>query len=331
MMADGGTGKTMLACAIAAYLSRGKPLPGQKTCAPPVNTLLLSAEDKGEILRARLQAAGADLSRVFIIDCVRSVKYDLVGRLPSLSGLLEKKNARLLVVDPWHAFVGADTNINQMNSLRPILAGIAAMAKERGCAVLLIAHVNKKAQGENANNAAAGSVDFINAARSALRVAFETNADSPYRLMVHTKSNYAAYGDTVRYAIEAEEEGSTPTVRFDGFSTVTRETLELAARRHTAPSALLREQEADEGWRRALCEAVSTLAREAPSLPLRVSYAEMEERFGKEIFGGRQPKRALEAVREDLEREGLWMETGVRFNKTSGTLRGVRIQKMTVS
>lgn len=33
--------------------------------------------------------------------------------------------------------------------------------------------------------------------------------------------------------------------------------------------------------------AVSTPAREAPGLPLRVSYAEMEERFGKEIFGGR--------------------------------------------
>ena len=77
--------------------------------------------------------------------------------------------------------------------------------------------------------------------------------------------------------------------------------------------------------------AVSTPAREAPSLPLRVSYAEMEERFGKEIFGGRQPKRALEAVREDLEREGLWMETGVRFKKNGGILRGIRIQKVTVS
>ncbi len=77
--------------------------------------------------------------------------------------------------------------------------------------------------------------------------------------------------------------------------------------------------------------AVSTSVREASSLPLRVSYAEMEERFEKEIFGGRQPKRALEGVMEDLEREGLWLETGVRFMKERDTLRGIRIQKMTIS
>ena len=35
MMADGGTGKTMLACALAAYLSTGRPLPGQDACYPP--------------------------------------------------------------------------------------------------------------------------------------------------------------------------------------------------------------------------------------------------------------------------------------------------------
>ena len=229
---------------------------------PPVPTLLLSAEDKGEILRSRLRAAGADLSRVAIIDCTASGDFDLTDRLGELSAAVEAVGAGLLVVDPWHAFVGGDTNINQINTLRPILAGVAAMAKARRCAVILISHVNKKAQGENANNAAAGSVDFINAARSALRVTFETNAKSPYRLMVHTKSNYAAYGDTVRYVLDTPEDGGTPAVRFDGFSEITRDVLEIAARRGTTPAALRREAEEEEAWKAALCEAVVTLAKE---------------------------------------------------------------------
>ena len=311
LMADGGTGKTMLACALAAYLSTGKPLPGQTECYPPVPTLLLSAEDKGEILRSRLRAAGADLSRVAIIDCTASGDFDLTDRLGELSAAVEAVGAGLLVVDPWHAFVGGDTNINQINTLRPILAGVAAMAKARRCAVILISHVNKKAQGENANNAAAGSVDFINAARSALRVTFESGAKSPYRLMVHTKSNYAAYGDTVRYVLASPEDGGTPAVRFDGFSEITRDVLEIAARRGTTPAALHREEEEEAAWKGALCEAVETMAKEAESLPLRVSYAEMTERFGEDVFGGKQPKRAPEVVREELREKGVRVETGV--------------------
>ena len=324
LMADGGTGKTMLACALAAYLSTGKPLPGQTECYPPVPTLLLSAEDKGEILRSRLRAAGADLSRVAIIDCTASGHYNLTDRLEALSAAVEAVGAKLLVVDPWHAFVGADTNINQINTLRPILAGIATMAKATGCAVILISHVNKKAQGENANNAAAGSVDFINAARSALRVTFESGAKSPYRLMVHTKSNYAAYGDTVRYVLDTPEDGGTPAVRFDGFSEITRDVLEIAARRGTTPAALHREEE-EEAWKGVLCEAVATLAQEAEALPLRVSYAEMTERFGEDVFGGKQPKRALEVVREELREKGVRVETGVYMKIENKSVRGFTI------
>ena len=168
-------------------------------------------------------------------------------------------------------------------------------------------------------------MDFINAARSALRVTFESGAKSPNRPMVHTKSNYAAYGDTVRYVIDPPEDGGTPAVRFDGFSEVTRETLETAARRGTTPAALRREAEAEEAWKGALCEAVVTLAREAETLPLRVSYAEVTERFGADVFGGKQPKRALEVVREELREKGVRVEAGVYIKKEKRCVRGFTI------
>ena len=168
-------------------------------------------------------------------------------------------------------------------------------------------------------------MDFINAARSALRVTFESNAKSPNRPMGHTKTNYPAYGDTVRYVLDPPEDGGTPAVRFDGFSEVTRETLETAARRGTTPAALRREAEAEEAWKGALCEAVVTLAREAETLPLRVSYAEVTERFGADVFGGKQPKRALEAVLGELHERGVRVEMGVTFIRNRKHYRGFTI------
>ena len=50
MMAEGGTGKTMLCCKIAAAVSTGTTLPGA-TEQPSRNVLLVSAEDSGEVLR----------------------------------------------------------------------------------------------------------------------------------------------------------------------------------------------------------------------------------------------------------------------------------------
>ena len=72
-------------------------------------------------------------------------------------------------------------------------------------------------------------------------------------------------------------------------------------------------------------EAVTTPAEEAETLPLRLSYAEMTERFGEGIFGGRQPKRAREAVREELEQAGVRVETGVRIKRDGQGARGLTI------
>ena len=71
--------------------------------------------------------------------------------------------------------------------------------------------------------------------------------------------------------------------------------------------------------------AVTTLAEEAETLPLRLSYAEMAERFGEGIFGGRQPKRALDGVKEELEEMGVRVETGVSVRKDKKIAKGVTI------
>lgn len=59
MMADGGTGKTILCCGIAAAISRGEPLPGDYSRHNQKKTLIISAEDTGALLKKRLSVQSA--------------------------------------------------------------------------------------------------------------------------------------------------------------------------------------------------------------------------------------------------------------------------------
>lgn len=205
LMADGGTGKTIFCCGIAATISQGKPLPGEITGNLPCNTLIISAEDRGELLKRRLAAAGADLKKVYILDCMNSVGLNFTDKYNDFVQLIKRYSPKLVIVDPWHAFLGADIDINRVNAVRPVFQRLANVAKTCNCGMVLVSHVNKRAQGENINNAATGSTDFINAARSAMRVIFSEEPSEPnMRVVVHTKSNYAAAGKSVKYTINAK-------------------------------------------------------------------------------------------------------------------------------
>ena len=66
---DPGVGKSWIICAIAAAVSRGEKLPGQKIALPPQKVLLLSAEDGlADTLYPRLAAMGADMNNIFVPD-----------------------------------------------------------------------------------------------------------------------------------------------------------------------------------------------------------------------------------------------------------------------
>lgn len=196
MMADGGTGKTILCCGIAAAVSTGAPLPGEEFSGEGRPVLIISAEDSGEILRKRLALSGADLTHVFILDCSDSLGMDFSDLYEEFQNTIIAHVPALVIIDPWHAFLGAGVDINRVNALRPVFQKLSHLAKKCQCAMILVSHVNKRAQVDNANNAATGSSDFINASRSAFRVIFD-DTDEDCRVMVHTKTNYACLGVTV--------------------------------------------------------------------------------------------------------------------------------------
>ncbi|MBR1496703.1 MAG: AAA family ATPase [Oscillospiraceae bacterium] len=324
MMAEGGTGKTLLCCGIAASISNGKALPGGAEPGGGRSVLYISAEDSGEMLKKRLAASGADLERVFILDRGDSLGVNIAEGFDEFAGTVLSRRPALVIVDPWHAFIGGKVDISRANAVRPLFQKLSGLAKRCQCAMILISHVNKRAQGENANNAATGSTDLINASRSAFRVIFDEE-DRAARIMVHTKSNYAPYGRSVRYKITGGG------IAWDGFSEITRQTLEAAARRKSTPGAVagqLRELKAA----RANLPLASALMKAAQGIqtPLRFTYEEFRSAHGEGIFGGESPKSALDGVREMLVEKGYYLKTGVSVRRGEQVCRGFLIQKITV-
>ena len=320
LMAPGGTGKTYFVCGIAAAVSNGRALPGDDLKPDePGNVLIISAEDRGELLKRRLLASGADLDRVYILDCMASEGLNFTDGYGVFKETIRQYTPRLVVVDPWHGFAGEAIDLNRVNAVRPVFQRLANIAKDLSCGMILVSHVNKRAQGENANNAATGSTDFINASRSALYIIFdEENEDR--RIVVHTKTNYAPYGKSVCFAIE---EGG---VRWDGFSEIDRQTMEQAARQRKTPFEVTRNEAYRDSTKDLLLRALDDAA--IPSEDIRFTYDSFKDKYGSDIFGTMQPKRILDSISPDMFSRGYEIRTGVMVRTGESTSRGFVIHPL---
>jgi archaellum biogenesis ATPase FlaH len=196
---DPGLGKSTLALDLAARLSRGAAMPGESSGNPrqPAAALIASAEDSAsKDIRPRLEAAGADLSRVRIIDGV--VQGDLLRALllPDDLSLLEARmredGTRLVIIDPLMAFLGRDgrgqaIDSHKDQSVRRLLGKLTWLAEATGAVVLLVRHLTKK-EGVRAIHRGYGSVGIGGAARCVLLVARHPQ-DPGRRVLAVTKTN----------------------------------------------------------------------------------------------------------------------------------------------
>ena len=194
---DPGEGKTTLVLAVIASLTRGGPLPECAEAASPMTVIYQTAEDGlADTIKPRLEAMGADCSRVFVIDESRKELSMLDERLEKA---IHETGARLVVLDPMQAYLGSDVDMHRANKIRPIMKRVAAMAEQNGCAVVLIGHINK-AQGMKAGYRGLGSIDFRAAARSVLLVG-RTKDDPSVRIMAQDKNSLAPEGRSMSFAL----------------------------------------------------------------------------------------------------------------------------------
>jgi putative DNA primase/helicase len=206
---DPGKGKSTLTAALAAAISTGAPLPGD-TGRLPGRVLIVSLEDHcAQVIRPRLEAAGADLTRVLILKDVAEGDGSRLPMLPDdlalIRDIVDREVIELVIIDPFAAALSSSVDSYKDQSVRQVLARVARDAEETGAAYLIVRHLNKAAGGK-AIYRGGGSIGIIGAARSALLLETDPN-DPGTRVLAVTKGNLAAKPQAVQLQITSAPNG----------------------------------------------------------------------------------------------------------------------------
>jgi putative DNA primase/helicase len=195
-----GNTKSLFTIDVASTVSRGSRWPDGTGHALQGSVILFGAEDDaGKIVRPRLEAAGADLSRILVcegtLDGTGSDPAAVVieQHMRELRRALEAKpDCRLIVFDPLPDYISADENNSA--EVRAAVMPLARLAQEKNVAVLAVLHQNKKTD-LAAVQRIAGSMAFAQIARCVLAIGDhpeDGDADngSKRRVMLVAKNNY---------------------------------------------------------------------------------------------------------------------------------------------
>ena len=194
-----GEGKTYFAMHLAAACTNGKLLPNMERMEP-FNVIYQTAEDGlGDTVKPRLIEAGADLDRVLVID---DSDVQLTLSDERIEKAIIENNARLVIIDPIQAYLGADVDMNRANEVRPIFMRLGQVARRTGCAILLIGHLNKAA-GMQSLQRGLGSIDIAAAVRSVMFIG-KLKHDPTMRILTHEKSSLAPPGLSLAFSLGDE-------------------------------------------------------------------------------------------------------------------------------
>jgi putative DNA primase/helicase len=229
---DPGLGKSFVTLDMAARVSTGAPwpevgppsrggllngdsvVPGPARLAGPTGgVVLLSAEDDlADTVRPRLEAAGADCSRIVAIRAIAGDDaegayrrtFELGRDLSHLTSIVESmRDCRLVVIDPISAYLGK-TGENFNAEVRALMGPLADVASRHQLAVVSVTHLRK---GEGAAiYRAMGSLAFVAAARSAWMITKDPSQPSR-RLLLPMKNNLGNDATGMAYEIESRVGG----------------------------------------------------------------------------------------------------------------------------
>lgn len=200
---EGGVGKTSIWCSLAASITTGKQpflLGGQIPFeSDPADVLVLSAEDSWSyVLRARLEANGADLDRISFIspEDDRFVDLNFDGDL--LRSIIEVNKPGVIIFDPLQAFVPANLRMGDRNAMRKCFSPLIGYGEKYGLTSIIIAHANKQS-GVWGRKRIADSSDIWDSSRSVLMTGITKDGDIRY--ISHEKSNWGKLEKSVLYEL----------------------------------------------------------------------------------------------------------------------------------
>ena len=221
-----GSGKTWVALAIAAALTRGRdPFSGEKL--KPATVLYASAEHAAaQVIQPRFAGLRGEPARLVFLRRAASASSTSSpdSALRDLDHALRKTQAQLVILDPWDSLLGLEADRDHAAQTHPLLDRLARLADLHRCCILLIRHLTKPSVSRLAPRGRA----FIECS-AALRTEFlvGSSPDAPAQTaLLHVKSNLGPLAPPLDYRI-----GKDGKFHWTGLSKLTRE--ELLAPRPT--------------------------------------------------------------------------------------------------
>lgn len=202
LQGDPGEGKTTVMLHIIARLTKGEPLAFCEDDAEyePMNVIYQTAEDGlGDTIKPRLLDAGADCSKVMVID---DSDEPLTISDDRLEMAIEVSGAKLVVLDPLQGYLGAGVDMHRANEIRPLMHRLSVLAEKYQCAVVLIGHMNKNSMSK-AGYRALGSIDIPAAARSVI-VCGRMKDDPEMRVLCQIKNSLAPEAQAIAFRLDRE-------------------------------------------------------------------------------------------------------------------------------
>jgi hypothetical protein len=224
---DPKLGKSTVALDLASRVSRGRKMPDGSPGIGPAGVVLLTAEDGlGDTVRPRLEAHGADCSRVVAFQDVPDYSDDgerIGARLPEiptdvakLEEIVVEENAALVVIDVLNAYLGGQVNNYRDQDVRRALTPLSKMAERTGAAVVVLRHLNK-ARGGKALYAGQGSIGIAGASRSVLLVAQDPDDESEMqRILAVTACNVAEPSPALAFRLSSDRDRGCAVVKWEG-------------------------------------------------------------------------------------------------------------------
>lgn len=205
-----GLGKSQISASLVAITTTGGRWPVDRSTAPKSAAIILSAEDDpADTIGPRLVAAGADITRTFVVRAVhnedgngREVQrtFDLGRDIAHLGEMIrDVGEVGLVIIDPITAYVG-NIDSHRTSDVRGLMAPLSELAEHHRVAIVAISHLRKQA-GE-ALMSVTGSLAFVAAARAAYIVAKDPENDRR-RLLLPAKNNVGDDKTGLSYTIES--------------------------------------------------------------------------------------------------------------------------------
>lgn len=197
LQGDPGGGKSTLMMNIISSASNGTASPDGKKLKKPIHIIYQCSEDgTADTIKPRLLRAGANCDNIaFLDEDVASITLND----EKLRRAIADFNAKLLVIDPFQAYLG-EADMTNASSIRKVLRQLGVWAAAYDCAVVLIGHLNKK-QGSKDIYRGLGSIDLVAAARSVIQI--EVCEDTETRILRHVKSSLAPKGRELFFVIDS--------------------------------------------------------------------------------------------------------------------------------